>query len=87
MSKSIGNVHSVRDIIARGHRASALRYLLLSTHYRKQLTFSWDGLDQAEAALTRLRDFVARLETRPVRRRTSGRGRSGRRARARTSAR
>ena len=63
MSKSIGNVHSVRDIMARGHRASALRYLLLSTHYRKQLTFSWDGLDQAEAALTRLRDFVARLET------------------------
>ena len=63
MSKSIGNVYSVRDIMARGHRASALRYLLLSTHYRKQLTFSWEGLDQAEAALTRLRDFVARLET------------------------
>jgi cysteinyl-tRNA synthetase len=63
MSKSLGNVYSVRDIIARGHRASALRYLLLSTHYRKQLTFNWDGLDQAEAALTRLRDFVVRLET------------------------
>jgi cysteinyl-tRNA synthetase len=63
MSKSLGNVYSVRDIIARGHRASALRYLLLSTHYRKQLTFNWDGLDQAEAALTRLRDFIARLDT------------------------
>ncbi len=63
MSKSVGNVYSVRDIIAKGHRASALRYLLLSTHYRKQLTFSWEGLDQAEAALTRLRDFIARLET------------------------
>jgi cysteinyl-tRNA synthetase len=62
MSKSLGNVYSVRDIIARGHRASALRYLLLSTHYRKQLTFNWDGLDQAEAALTRLRDFIIRLE-------------------------
>jgi cysteinyl-tRNA synthetase len=63
MSKSLGNVYSVRDIIAKGHRASALRYLLVSTHYRKQLTFNWDGLDQAEAALTRLSDFVARLET------------------------
>jgi cysteinyl-tRNA synthetase len=63
MSKSLGNVYSVRDIIAKGHRASALRYLLLSTHYRKQLTFNWDGLDQAEAALTRLSDFVARLDT------------------------
>ena len=63
MSKSLGNVYSVRDIIAKGHRASALRYLLLSTHYRKQLTFNWDGLEQAEAALTRLRDFIIRLET------------------------
>jgi cysteinyl-tRNA synthetase len=63
MSKSLGNVYSVRDIIAKGYRASALRYLLLSTHYRKQLTFSWEGLDQAEAALTRLSDFIARLET------------------------
>ena len=63
MSKSLGNVYSVRDIIDKGHRASALRYLLLSTHYRKQLTFNWDGLDQAEAALTRLSDFVARLDT------------------------
>jgi len=63
MSKSVGNVYSVRDIIAKGHRASALRYLLLSTHYRKQLTFNWEILDQAEAALTRLSDFVARLET------------------------
>jgi cysteinyl-tRNA synthetase len=63
MSKSLGNVYSVRDVIAKGHRASALRYLLLSTHYRKQLSFSWEILDQAEAALTRLSDFVARLET------------------------
>jgi cysteinyl-tRNA synthetase len=63
MSKSLGNVYSVRDIIAKGHRASALRYLLVSTHYRKQLTFSWEGLEQAEAALTRLSDFIARLNT------------------------
>jgi cysteinyl-tRNA synthetase len=63
MSKSLGNVYSVRDIIAKGYRASALRYLLLSTHYRKQLTFNWDILDQSEAALTRLSDFVARLNT------------------------
>jgi cysteinyl-tRNA synthetase len=61
MSKSLGNVFTVRDILERGHRASALRYLLLSVHYRKQLTFNWDVLDQAEAALTRLSDFLARL--------------------------
>jgi cysteinyl-tRNA synthetase len=62
MSKSLGNVFTVRDVLDKGHRASALRLLLLSAHYRKQLSFSWDGLDQAEAALTRLSDFVTRLD-------------------------
>ena len=62
MSKSLGNVYTVRDILERGHRASALRFALLSVHYRKQLMFNWDVLDQAEAAVTRLADCVARLE-------------------------
>jgi cysteinyl-tRNA synthetase len=61
MSKSIGNVFNVRDILEKGFRASALRYLLLSVHYRKQLSFGFDGLAQAEAALTRLGDFLARV--------------------------
>jgi cysteinyl-tRNA synthetase len=63
MSKSAGNVFTVRDIVDKGHRASALRYFLISTHYRKQLAFSWESLVQAEAALTRLSDFLARLDT------------------------
>jgi len=63
MSKSLGNIFTVRDILERGYRASALRYLLLSVHYRKQLTFNFDVLAQAEAALTRLGDFLARLDT------------------------
>jgi cysteinyl-tRNA synthetase len=62
MSKSLGNVYSVRDILDRGYRASALRYLLLSVHYRKQLTFNWDVLTQADAAVTRLIDFLTRVE-------------------------
>ena len=62
MSKSLGNVYTVRDIIERGFRPSALRYLLLSVHYRKQLMFSFDILTQAEAALTRLSDFLVRLQ-------------------------
>jgi len=63
MSKSLGNVFTVRDVLDKGYRASALRYLLISVHYRKQLTFSWDILAQAEAAVTRLADFLARVET------------------------
>ena len=62
MSKSLGNIFTIRDILEKGYRASALRYLLLSVHYRKQLTFGWEGLDQAEASLTRLTDFLARLD-------------------------
>jgi cysteinyl-tRNA synthetase len=62
MSKSLGNVFTVRDILDKGYRASALRYLLLSVHYRKQLTFNWDVLDQAEATLTRLADFLVRVD-------------------------
>jgi cysteinyl-tRNA synthetase len=62
MSKSLGNVFNVPDIIAKGYRPSALRYLMLSTHYRKQLKFSWDTLDQAEESLRRLSDFIERLD-------------------------
>jgi len=62
MSKSLGNVYNLQDILDRGFRASALRYLLMSVHYRKQLTFSFDILTQADAALTRLTDFLARVD-------------------------
>jgi cysteinyl-tRNA synthetase len=65
MSKSIGNVYTIKDITDRGHRVSALRYLLLSAHYRKQLNFTWNGLEQAEEALRRLTDFLARLDSLP----------------------
>jgi cysteinyl-tRNA synthetase len=63
MSKSLGNVFTVKDVIERGFRASTLRYLLLSSHYRKQLRFSWEILQQAEEAVRRLADFLARLDT------------------------
>jgi len=63
MSKSIGNVHTLADVVARGHRPSALRYLLLSSHYRKQLNFTWVGMEQAEESLRRLVDFLARLDS------------------------
>jgi cysteinyl-tRNA synthetase len=63
MSKSLGNVYSLPDVVARGHRPSALRYLLLSSHYRKQLNFTWAGMEQAEESLRRIVDFLSRLES------------------------
>jgi cysteinyl-tRNA synthetase len=63
MSKSLGNTYTIPDVVARGYRPSAVRYLLLSSHYRKQLNFTWAGLTQAEESLRRLTDFLARVET------------------------
>jgi cysteinyl-tRNA synthetase len=62
MSKSVGNVYTVPDVVAKGYRPSALRYLLLSSHYRKQLNFTWTGVEQAEEALRRIVDFLAKLD-------------------------
>jgi cysteinyl-tRNA synthetase len=62
MSKSVGNVYSVQDVLDKGFRLSALRYILLSGYYRKQLNFTWIGLEQAEEALRRITDFLGRVE-------------------------
>jgi cysteinyl-tRNA synthetase len=67
MSKSLGNVYNLQDVVAHGFRPSALRYLYLGVHYRKQLKFSWHAMGQAEESLKRLTDFLARLETVPER--------------------
>jgi cysteinyl-tRNA synthetase len=63
MSKSLGNFHTVPDIVAKGYRPSALRYLLLSSHYRKQLNFTWDGMSQAEESIGRIMNCLTRLES------------------------
>jgi cysteinyl-tRNA synthetase len=65
MSKSLGNVYNLEDIEAQGFRPSALRFLYLGTHYRKQLRFSWSAMAQAEEALKRLTDFLARTRQVP----------------------
>ncbi|HEY7450167.1 MAG TPA: cysteine--tRNA ligase [Vicinamibacterales bacterium] len=62
MAKSLGNVFSVQDVVARGFRPSTLRYHLLSVHYRKQLKFSWESLQQAEESIGRIANFLARLD-------------------------
>jgi cysteinyl-tRNA synthetase len=61
MSKSLGNTYTIPDIVAKGYRPSAVRYLLLSAHYRKQLNFTWASLAQAEESLRRLTDCLGRV--------------------------
>ena len=63
MSKSLGNYYTLRDIIGKGYAPEAIRYLLASVPYRKQLNFTFDGLKAAAIAIDRLRNFKLRLET------------------------
>jgi cysteinyl-tRNA synthetase len=53
MSKSLGNFFTVKDVLAQ-YNAEAVRYFLLSSHYRSQLNYSTENLEQAHAALGRL---------------------------------
>lgn len=62
MSKSLGNFHTLRDLILMGHKPSTIRLLLSSVPYRKQLNFTFDGLTQAAASVDRLRTFKLRVE-------------------------
>ena len=62
MAKSKGNQYNVRDLLAEGHSPEAIRYQMLQISYRKQLNFSFEGLNQAQAAIQRLEDFKQRME-------------------------
>ncbi len=61
MSKSLGNFFTLRDLFAKGYKPSALRFALASVPYRRQLNFTFDGLQQAASAVERLRNFSDRL--------------------------
>ena len=64
MSKSIGNLYTVDQLEEMGHPAAAVRFLLLRAHYRQVLNFTLEGLEQAAAAVRRLRLFAADMEER-----------------------
>jgi cysteinyl-tRNA synthetase len=61
MSKRLGNFFTLRDLVLKGYKPSAIRYLLMSVPYRNQLNFTFDGLKQAAVSVERLRNFRLRL--------------------------
>jgi cysteinyl-tRNA synthetase len=61
MSKSLGNFYTLRDVIEKGYSGREARYALLRVHYRAQLNFTWEGMEEARTALARIDDWVARL--------------------------
>lgn len=63
MSKSKGNFYTLRDLLEEGFDPLAIRFLLLSTHYRKQLNFTRDGIKHAASALETLSNFLLLTRT------------------------
>jgi cysteinyl-tRNA synthetase len=64
MSKSLGNQFTLGDLIEKGYDPLAIRYLLLTTHYRKLLNFTFDGLERARQSLNRITRFRLALQER-----------------------
>ena len=56
MSKSLGNVYLLDDIINKGYDPLVYRLFNFSCHYRGKLNFTWEGIESASVALDRLRD-------------------------------
>ena len=61
MAKSLGNFHTLRDMLDRGYTGREVRYVLIGTNYRQTLNFTFAALDGARAALARLDEFRGRL--------------------------
>jgi len=61
MAKRLGNYYTLRDLLELGHHPIAVRYLLLSTHYRQQFNFTLEGLEAAKNAVDRIINFMYRL--------------------------
>lgn len=61
MSKSEGNFYTLRDLLLKGYRASAIRFLLISVPYRHQMNFTFESLAESTNAIERLRTFHQRM--------------------------
>jgi cysteinyl-tRNA synthetase len=62
MAKRLGNFYTLRDLLKKECDPSAIRYLLLSTHYRQQFNFTFEGLEAAKSAIERLSNVMRRLQ-------------------------
>jgi cysteinyl-tRNA synthetase len=61
MAKRLHNYYTLKDLMAKGYDPTAIRYLMMSAHYRQQINFTFEGLEAARKTLERLTNFVNRL--------------------------
>ena len=62
MSKSMGNFYTLRDLLEKGCSPEALRYTLISTHYRSKLNFTFEKVKAAQKCINKLRELKRRLK-------------------------
>ena len=63
MSKSVGNFATLRELFAKGHKPSSVRFLLAAVPYRRQLNFTPESLQGAASSVERLRTFASRIRS------------------------
>ena len=56
MSKSLGNVYLLQDLIDKGYEPLVYKYFCYTAHYRSRLNFTWEGMDAAQKSLANLRE-------------------------------
>ena len=61
MSKRSGNFFTLRDLLAKGYTGRELRYTLIAEHYRRQLNFTFEGVDAARTSLARMDELLVKL--------------------------
>ena len=62
MSKSAGNFYTLRDLLEKGCSPEAIRYTLISTHYRSKLNFTFDKVSASQKCINKLRELKRRLQ-------------------------
>ncbi len=63
MSKSLGNFYTLRDLLNKNINPIAIRYTLLTTHYRQQLNFTFESVEAAANSVRRLQDFIVNVRS------------------------
>src|ERR1700704_1492168 len=61
MSKSLGNFHTLTNLLEKGYTGREIRYALMRVHYRAPLNFTWEGMEEARQALARIDEWLGRL--------------------------
>ena len=62
MSKSLGNFYTLRDLLEKGFSPEALRYTLISTHYRSKLNFTFEKVKDSQKCINKLLELKRRLK-------------------------